>query len=127
MCVMYRSNCPKVFCEKGVLSNFAKFTGKHLCQSLFLNKVTARKPAALLKKRLLHRCFLANFAKFLWTPFLTENLRWLLHNWIILVFGLWNISNILWRFYEFQPFYTLLAFPWKFIKKYASLCIKHLW
>ena len=25
--------------EKGVLRNFAKFTGKHLRQSLFLNKV----------------------------------------------------------------------------------------
>ena len=25
--------------EKGFLKNFAKFTGKHLCQSLFLNKV----------------------------------------------------------------------------------------
>ena len=25
------------FCEKGVLINFAKFTGKHLCQSLFFN------------------------------------------------------------------------------------------
>ena len=31
----YRSSCPEVFCEKGVLRNFAKFTGKHLCQSLF--------------------------------------------------------------------------------------------
>ena len=30
---------PKVFCKKGVLRNFAKFTGKHLCQSLFFNKV----------------------------------------------------------------------------------------
>ena len=28
---------PEVFCEKGVLRNFAKFTGKHLCQRLFLN------------------------------------------------------------------------------------------
>ena len=26
---------PEVFCEKGVLRNFAKFTEKHLCQSLF--------------------------------------------------------------------------------------------
>ena len=26
-------------CKKGVLRNFAKFTGKHLCQSLFFNKV----------------------------------------------------------------------------------------
>ena len=30
---------PKVFCKKGVLRNFAKFTGKHLCQSLFFSKV----------------------------------------------------------------------------------------
>ena len=28
-----------MFCRKGVLRNFAKFTGKHLCQVLFLNKV----------------------------------------------------------------------------------------
>ena len=34
-----RNSCPEVFCEKGVLRNFAKLTGKHLCQSLFLNKV----------------------------------------------------------------------------------------
>ena len=25
----------EVFCKKGILRNFAKFTGKHLCQSLF--------------------------------------------------------------------------------------------
>ena len=30
---------PEVFSKKGVLKNFAKFTGKHLCQSLFFNKV----------------------------------------------------------------------------------------
>ena len=35
----YRSSRQEVFCKKGVLKNFAKFTGKHLCQSLFLNKV----------------------------------------------------------------------------------------
>ena len=29
----------EVFCKKGVLRNFAKFIGKHLCQSLFFNKV----------------------------------------------------------------------------------------
>ena len=33
---------------------------------------------ALLKKRLWHRCFLVNFAKFLRTAFFTEYLRWLL-------------------------------------------------
>ena len=30
-----RSIRPEVFCKTGVLRNFAKFTGKHLCQSLF--------------------------------------------------------------------------------------------
>ena len=29
-----RSSCLEVFCRKGILWNFAKFTGKHLCQSL---------------------------------------------------------------------------------------------
>ena len=28
-----------MFCKKGVLRKFTKFTGKHLCQSLFFNKV----------------------------------------------------------------------------------------
>ena len=31
----YRSSClPHVFCKKGIVRNFAKFTEKHLCQSL---------------------------------------------------------------------------------------------
>ena len=38
--------------KKGVLRNFTKFTGKHLCQSLFFNKVADLRPATLLKKRL---------------------------------------------------------------------------
>ena len=38
----------------------------------------ARVSATLLKKRLWHRCFPMNFAKFLRTPFFTEHLRWLL-------------------------------------------------
>ena len=35
----YRSSRPEVFCKKCVLRNFAKFTGRQLCHSLFLNKV----------------------------------------------------------------------------------------
>ena len=30
---------PEVLRKRGVLRNFAKFTGKHLCQRLFFNKV----------------------------------------------------------------------------------------
>ena len=33
---------PEVFYEKVVLKNFAKFTGKHLRQSLFFNKVAGQ-------------------------------------------------------------------------------------
>ena len=54
--------------RKGVLRNFAKFTRKHLCQSLFFNKVAGLRPATLLKKRLWHRCFPVNFVKFLRAP-----------------------------------------------------------
>ena len=32
-----RSSQPEVFWKKGVFRNFAKFVGKHLCQSLFFN------------------------------------------------------------------------------------------
>ena len=35
----YKSSSPEVFCKEGVLRNFAKFTGKHLGQSVFFNKV----------------------------------------------------------------------------------------
>ena len=35
----FRSNRRRCFLKKGVLSNFAKCTGKNLCQSLFLNRV----------------------------------------------------------------------------------------
>ena len=58
--------------RKGVLRNFAKFTGKHLCQSLFVNKAAGLRPTSpsLFKKRLWHRGFPVNFVKFLRIPFL---------------------------------------------------------
>ena len=36
---MNGSSRPEVFCKKGVLRNVTEFIGKHLCQSLFYNKV----------------------------------------------------------------------------------------
>ena len=38
-CSILTNSGPKVFCKEGVLKNFAKFTGKHLSQGLFFNKV----------------------------------------------------------------------------------------
>ena len=49
---------PEVFCKTGVLRNFAIFTGKHLCQIHFFNRVAG----------LRHRCFPVNFEDFLRTP-----------------------------------------------------------
>ena len=76
--ISIRSNRSLMFFKIGVFKNFAKFTGKHLCQSLFVNKVAGLKLATLLKKRLWNRCFFVNFAKFLRTPFFIEHLWWLL-------------------------------------------------
>ena len=55
---------PEVFCNKSVLENVTKYIGKHLCQSLFLNKFAGVRPATFLNKRLWHRWFPVNFAKF---------------------------------------------------------------
>ena len=49
--------------KKGGLRNFAKFPGKHLCQSLLFNKVAGLKPATLLKLRLWHRSFSCEFCE----------------------------------------------------------------
>ena len=66
------------FLWKRCFENFAKFTGKHLCQGLFFNKVTGLRPATLFKKRQWHRYFPVNFAKFLRTSFLQNTSRRLL-------------------------------------------------
>ena len=59
--------------KKGVLRNFAQFTGKHQCQTLFFIKVAGLSPVTLIKKSLWHRCFPVNFAKFLGSPFLQNS------------------------------------------------------
>ena len=64
-----RSSHQRCSVRKGVLRNFAKFTGKQLCQVFFYNKVAGPEPATLLKKRLWHRRFPMTFAKFLTTSF----------------------------------------------------------
>ena len=76
-CNQKQKQPPKVFCKKRCFRNFAKFTGKHLCQSLFFNKVASLRLATVLKKRPWRRCFPMNFEKFLRTPIL-KNTSWLL-------------------------------------------------
>ena len=63
-CSVVRSSQRRCFVSKGVLKNFVKFTGKHLCQSLFFfNKVAG----------LRHRCFFCEFCKVSRHTFFTEH------------------------------------------------------
>ena len=55
-----KSRYPEVFCEKGVLKSFAKFTGKYQYWQSCRPEV-----CKLIKMRFQHMCFLVNFAKFL--------------------------------------------------------------
>ena len=48
-------------CEKDVLNIFAKFTGRHLCQSLFSNKSAGLSLSTLLKKETLTKVFSCEF------------------------------------------------------------------
>ena len=68
MC-LYRSTPPEVVSKKGVLRNFSKFEGKHLCQGLFLSKV-----GDLLKESLA-QVFSCEFCEISKNIFFTENLR----------------------------------------------------
>ena len=58
-----RCSVKKVFCEKGVLRNFAKFTGKQLRPSVFFNKVAGPRPATLFWKETLTQVFSCEFCK----------------------------------------------------------------
>ena len=76
---------PEVFCKKKVISkNFAIFTEKHLCWSLFLIKLQALLEGLIKLHALLRResntvvCFSVNISKLLTTVYFIEQLRWLL-------------------------------------------------
>ena len=64
-----KSNFLSCSARKGVLRNFAKSKGKHLCQSLFFNKVAGLRPAASLKKGLCHLLKFSKKSMFLWSTF----------------------------------------------------------
>ena len=71
--IVRRCSVKKVFLEISQNSQENTCAGDY-----FFNKVAGLRLATLLKKRLWHKCFLMNFAKFLRTPFVTEHLWWLL-------------------------------------------------
>ena len=74
-----------MFCKNGVFRNFAKFTGTHLCQSLFFNKIAS----------LRHRFFPVNFMKFLRA-------------------GLHETRSELKPVWNFKPLWKVVLFTWQF-------------
>ena len=71
----YRNSHRRCSVRKSVLRNFTKCTGKHLCQSLFFNKVAGLRPTTLLKKEILIQGFSCEFCKIFKSTFFTEHLR----------------------------------------------------
>ena len=57
-----------------VLKKFAKFTGKHLCQSLFFDKV-AGSACNFIRKEILTRVFSYEFCQISKSTFLTEHFQ----------------------------------------------------
>ena len=113
------SSRPEVFCKKDVLENFAKFTWKHLCQSLFFNKVAGLRQWLLLNRLTELGLKTVNFWR----------------NNIILQQQTMNFSGIShgymrlsWLIVWYQPFYMSFA-PWivvcPFHLKYVSERVKY--
>ena len=57
-----------MFSKKGVLKDFAKFTGTQWYQDLSFKKVAGLRSVNYSKKKLWHGCFLVNFVKILKAP-----------------------------------------------------------
>ena len=60
--------------REGVLRNFAKFTGKQLCQSIFLNKVAGQKACNFIEKETLAQVFSCEFTEVSKNTFFIEHL-----------------------------------------------------
>ena len=76
-----RSSHQRCSAKKGVLRNFAKFTGKHLCQSLFFNEVPGG-ACNFIKKEALAQVFSCEFCEISKNAFLTERV-WATASWKI--------------------------------------------
>ena len=67
-----------MFCKKGVLTNVAKFTRKHLRERLAFNEVGDLQSLTLSKKDILAQMFTCKFCEISHNAFFKETLWWLL-------------------------------------------------
>ena len=68
--LILNSSYPRCTVDKCVLKNFTNFTGKHMCWSLFCNKVAVLRSFNFIKKKFRPSWFQVKFAKLLRTPIL---------------------------------------------------------
>ena len=120
--------------KRSFLRNFVKFTGKHLCQSLFFNKVAGLRPTTLLRKRFWHRCFPVNFAKFLRAPFLQNSPGQMLLIWVRWVHSFSVNITLLWDFdietvaeKIFRSSHSQMFFKKGVLKNFTKFSGRHLW
>ena len=95
--------------KKSVLKSFAKFSGKHLCQSLFFNKLSGLRPATLLKNKLT-QVFSCEFCKILEsTCFFIERINWLPYRTHFgeVIVPKWSI--LFWKVLKFWKFWKALC------------------
>ena len=116
-----RSSRSQMFFKIGLLKNFAIIAGKYLYWGLFFNKFADRKPCSFIKKRLQHRCFHVNIAKFLRTAFFIKYLRWLLLNKVKTnVKSTWFIFLPDWIYYDINSTMTLNSKDSAKLQRYSS-------
>ena len=72
-----RSSPRRCSLRKGVLRNFAKFRGKHLCQSLFFNKIIGLMPQVcnFIQKETMAQVFSCKFCEISKNTFFTKQLQ----------------------------------------------------
>ena len=95
----YKNSHRRCSVRKGVLRNLAKFTGKHLCQSLFFNQ------RLFIKNETLAQVFFCEVCK------ISKNTDFTEHHWTTAseVSSQKNVPNF-WKFYEKYVDFTLASF-----------------
>ena len=110
-----RSSCQEVFYKKGVLRNFAKFTGEHCARVSFLIKFQAA--CNFIKNNTQAQVYSCEFGQFLRTPFLTEHLRWLL---LLLHFP----SSLLYHLFMQENVQTNIKLSEAAVKNFLKISLK---
>ena len=87
---------PDMFRKKVVLRNFKKFTGKHLCQSLFFNNVAGLRPQAcnFIKKETVAQVFSCEFCEIFMNTFLYRTPLGAASDKSTFIFQIWKLLQL---------------------------------